>query len=153
MLDYREFRIVHSEIRGGLVDGHEYRDRIVGELGDMANSGGTQGAPGGSFAFTESDIRKVVDNWMGIADSYARSLDKINDATAIDGPGLDYASDSFANTANLSGKALSQHLVTGREYCLDQAQLAQNALDDYLGVEHTNVREIAKTQQAPHPGI
>lgn len=133
------------------MDSQEHRDRIVAELGNMLR--GTQGGAGGSFAFTEPDIRKVADNWIGIADSYASSLDSLNHATMINGPGLDYASGSFADTANLSVESLSQHLVAGREYSLDQAQLASDALADYLGVEHTNVREIAKTQQAPHPGI
>lgn len=77
----------------------------------------------------------------------------VHSATAIDGPGRDYASDSFALKANQSGESLVQHLATGQKYCLDQAQLAHNALDDYLGVEHTNVRQIVNTQQTPHSGI
>jgi len=129
------------------VDGQEYRDRIVGELGDMANSGGTQGAPGGSFAFTESDIRKVVKNWLDIAESYQNSRNKAHLVTVVEGPGLDFASDSFAKAANWSGLSLLLHLEYGKKYSLDQAQLAQNALDDYLGVEHTNVMDLFKARQ------
>lgn len=132
--------------------GQESRDRIVAELGKLGDAS-SQGVAAGGFAFTESDIRKVIANWVGIVESYDSSLAEAAFATQIDGPGLDFASNSFASKANESGTSLVQHLRYGREYSIYQAQLAQNALDDYLGVEHTNVMDFNKTQQGSRPEV
>jgi hypothetical protein len=135
------------------VDSQPYQDSIRAQLSGLAGS--THGTfTTGSFAFTESEIRQIINNWLDIAESYDASIDKAYSATQIDGPGLDFASNSFANAANRSGSSLVEYLAKNQAYCLEQAQLSQNALDDYLGVEHTNVTEIFKTrQQGPRPGI
>lgn len=131
---------------GGALDGQEHRDRIKAELSGMTASDGPQNTSIGSFAFTESDIRQLITNWLDIAKSYDRSITTAIYVTQVTGPGLDFASDSFANKANQSGESLLQHLRHGWEYSIQQAQLAQTALDDYLGVEHTNVMNLYKAQ-------
>lgn len=131
------------------MDGQAYRDRIVSELGNMATSDGTQGASsGGSFAFTESDVRKVIKNWLSIVDSYEKSITNAQYVVQVQGPGLDFASMSFATKANTSGDALVKHLQRGREYSTYQAQLALNALNDYLGVEQMNITEFRRAQHS-----
>ncbi len=137
------------------MNSQQHRDAITGELSGWFNSNTTEGTvTGGSFAFTEDQIRAVVKNYLDLADSYDKS---INDATAVisvEGPGLDFASGSFAEAARRSGHALVDSFGNARDYCLEQAQLAQNALDDYLGVEHTNVTGFDKhDQRGPQAGI
>lgn len=132
-----------------------YRDSINAQLSGVLASNSTQGTfTTGTFAFTEPEIRKIITNWLDLAKSYGDSIVKAQAATSIDGPGLDYASGSFATIANESNTSLAEYLARNQAYCVEQAQLSQNALDDYLGVEHTNVTEILKTdQQGPRPGV
>jgi hypothetical protein len=136
------------------MDSQAYRDSINAQLSGLASNSTHGTFTTGSFSFTEPEIRQIINNWLDLAESYRDSLLKAQAATFIEGPGLDYASQSFAETANQSGQSLVGYLTRNREHCLVQAQLTQNALDDYLGVEHTNVTEILKTdQQGPKPGI
>ncbi len=120
-------------------------------LRDVANSGT---AEGGGFAFDEATLRTLVTSWLELADSYQRSTDNAENMVRIDGPGSDYASWSQAEAANASGRSYATYLQHSRDYCLEQAQQFQNALDDYLGVEHTNVTEINKTgSDGPQAGV
>ena len=137
------------------MDSEPYRDSINAQLSGVLASNSTQGTfTTGTFAFTDPEIRKIINNWLDLAKSYGDSIDKATYAKSIVGPGLDYASGSFATTANRSGESLVNYLTRNRDYCVEQAQLSQNALDDYLGVEHTNVTEIFKTdQRGPRPRI
>lgn len=137
------------------MDSQQHRNAITGELSGWFDSHTTEGSfTTGSFAFTEDQIRAVVKNYIDLADSYDYSIDKARTMTSVEGPGLDFASGSFAEAARRSGGALIDSFGNARDYCLAQAQLAQNALDDYLGVEHTNVTEINKQdQQGPQAGI
>jgi hypothetical protein len=69
-------------------------------------------------------------------------------------PADDFASKFHAGAANRSGESYQSYVVHNRDYCIQQAQLFQNTLDDYLGVEHTNVTGINKTApQGPQPGV
>lgn len=137
------------------MDSEAYRDSINAQLSGIVAGNSAHGAfTTGSFAFTEPEIRKLIANWIELARSYNRSTNNAQAATKIDGPGLDYASESFADTANQSNASLVEYLERNYTYCVEQAQLSQNVLDDYLGVEHTNVTEILKTdQQGPRPRI
>jgi hypothetical protein len=136
------------------MDSQPYRDSINAQLSGLVASNTTQGAfTTGSFAFSESGIRKVIANWLDLADSYDNSLDKVFYINLIEGPGLDFASQSFATTAVRSGLSLVEYLLSNRDYCVQQAQLSQNALNDYLGIEHTNVADFNKDQQGPRPGV
>lgn len=137
------------------MDSQQHRDAITGELSGWFDSHTTEGTlTTGSFNFTEDQIRAVVKNYVDLADSYDKSILRASGMTTVDGPGLDFASDAFATAANQSGVALIDSFKNARDYCLTQAQLAQNALDDYLGVEHTNVIEISnQDQQGPRAGI
>ena len=138
------------------MDSAPYRDSINAQLSGILASNSTQGTfTTGTFAFTEPEIRKIITIWLDLAESYGDSIAKAHAWRHRSmAPGLDYASESFAYTANRSGDSLAEYLQKNRDYCLEQAQLSQNALDDYLGVEHTNVTDILKTdQQGPRPGI
>jgi hypothetical protein len=119
-------------------------------LSDIAH--GSQAA--GSYQFDEATMRKLVTEWLDLADSYESSRRASYFMTAVEGPGLDFASHAYAKAASSSGAAYHQYLAKNRDYCLDQAELFQKALDDYLGVEHTAVTEMDKSgSQGSHPGI
>jgi hypothetical protein len=137
------------------MDSQQHREAIKGDLSGWFDSHTTEGTlTTGSFNFTEDQIRAVVKNYLDLADSYDDSITKAIGMVSIEGPGLDFASGSFAEAANRSGQALVESFGNARDYCLAQAQLAQNALDDYLGVEHTNVTRINKEdRQGPQAGI
>ncbi len=137
------------------MNSQQHRDAITGELSGWFNSNTTEGTvTGGSFAFTEDQIRAVVTNYRTLADSYSDAIDKAHQMTAVDGPGLDFASDSFAIAANQSGEALIASFRNARDYCMEQARRAENALNDYLGVEHTNLTEINKQRShGPQAGV
>ncbi|MFI7672746.1 hypothetical protein [Actinophytocola sp. NPDC049390] len=137
------------------MNGQQHRDAINAELSGWFSSNTTQGTiTGGSFAFTEDQIRAVVKNYHDLADSYDDAITKAGRMTIVEGPGLDFASDAFAIAANRSGQSLIDSFTNARDYCKEQARLAQGALDDYLGVENTNVTEINKqSPQGPQAGI
>jgi hypothetical protein len=155
MLDYRASWIVHVEQGDQAMDNAPYRDSINAQLSGVLASNSTQGTfTTGTFAFTEPEIRKIITNWLDLAESYDDSISKLSFGVRIEAPGLDFASQSFTGKTNRSGDSLLEYLQKNKEYCVAQAQLSQNALDDYLGVEHTNVTSINKTdQQGPKPGI
>jgi hypothetical protein len=137
------------------VSGELNRDAIKAELAGMFTSNTTEGAvTNGTFAFTEPEMRTIIKNWLDLADSYNTSIRDSHSMTMVVGPGRDFASHMFAAAANQSGEAYIRYLTNNRDYCNQQAQLFQDSLDTYLGVEHTNVTEINKPdQQGPHPGV
>ena len=133
------------------MDGPSHRDAINTELAGMFTSNTTQGSlTTGTFAYTEPEMRTIIKNWLDLAKSYRDSLRDSFSMTAVEGPGHDFASKLFAAAANRSGESCVEYLTHNRDYCLQQAQLFQDALDDYLGVEHTNVIEFDKSDE-PHP--
>jgi hypothetical protein len=106
------------------------------------------------FFFTEPQIHTVITNYLDLADSYDDSVTDARAMVMVEGPGRDFASDSFAFAARRSGHALVDSLMDARDYCLTQAQLCQNALDDYLGIEHRNVTRLTEQgQSGPQPGV
>lgn len=155
MLNYRAFQIVIQGFRGDQwMGGQLHRDGINAQLG-MFTTHTTQGeVTGGSFSFTEPDMRTMIKNWLDLARSYDDSLYNAEVMRRIKPPAEDFASKWHADAANRSGESYNRYLEHNRDYCLQQAQLFQDSLDDYLGVEHTNVTEINKTApQAPHSGV
>jgi hypothetical protein len=113
----------------------------------------TQGAiTTGTFEFDEDTMRQLVSEWLSLAEDYEDSLNRTVTMVQIEGPGLDFASESHAEAANASGSAYLAYLRNNRDYCLQQAQLFQNALHDYLGIEHTNVTQIGDAGQPLEPG-
>jgi hypothetical protein len=121
-------------------------------LSEIANSG--QGE-GGSFAYDEATLRSLVSKWLELADHYRGSLDRIN-LGSVEGPGLDFASEALAKSANKSGAAYTMYITKNYWYCVKQAQLMQDTLDDYLGVEHHSVIDFTRTgaeSTGPQPGI
>jgi hypothetical protein len=134
------------------LDGALHRDHIRSELGGFFGQGHAEDTPvTGSFAFDEDDLRKLVTRWLDLAESYQNSMSATHSMTNVSGPGLEFASEGHANAANASGNAYREHLRTSYEYCADQAQKCQNALDDYLGVEHRNVKKMLDA--GPQAGI
>ncbi|MBB4905411.1 hypothetical protein [Actinophytocola algeriensis] len=134
------------------MDSQAYQDSIHSQLSGMFGTGTTEGtATGGSFAYTEADISKIRDNWLDLADSYQTSMYNADRMSKIKSPAEDMASTFHVTAANRSGQSYTNYLKHNRDYCLQQAQLFQNALDDYLGVEHINVAVINNAGGQPGP--
>lgn len=111
----------------------------------------------GGFTFDQPTMEGMIKKWVELVDSYDFSMTSNTPRmTSVEGPGLDYASGAHADAANRSGKAYEEYLKDCREYSLTQAQQFQNALDDYLGMEHRNVLELhhadSGTETAPPSG-
>ncbi|MFL6119884.1 hypothetical protein [Actinophytocola sp.] len=113
-------------------------------LSEIARSGGPTGS--GSFVYDEATLRSLISKWVALADHYDGSMRRIN-LGAVEPPGLDFASEALSKSANTSGTAYLKYLEQNYRYCVEQAQLLQDTLDDYLGVEHQNVTELNKTDQ------
>ena len=111
----------------------------------------------GTYEFDEATMRSLVEEWLALAEDYDRSWSASESIAQVKGPGLDFASQAHADAANASGRAYLDYLQHNRDYCLQQAQLFQNALHDYLGIEHTNVTQIGDAGQplddGPKAGI
>ena len=102
----------------------------------------------GGFTYDEATLEGLVREWMSLADDYANSLRESERLTLVKGPGLDFASTGVANAANLYGRAYLAYLQQNHDYCVEQAQLCQNSLDDYLGIERRNVTELYGASQS-----
>jgi hypothetical protein len=115
-------------------------DRGTGprSLTEIVNNGPSQG---GGFVYDEATLGTLIQRWLDLADHYARSRAQIQLGVA-EPPGLDFASKDHVDAANQSGTAYMTYLGKNFEYCVRQAQLLQNTLDDYLGVEHRNVTDF-----------
>lgn len=140
------------------MDGELHRDHIRSELGGFFDQGHTHGSvTTGTFAYDEDTLRSLVHDWLALADSYDASLYDARGMAVMEGPGTDFASKAQAKAASDSALAYLDYLRNKVEYCTTQAQQFQNALDDYLGIEHRNVTEINKTnaprERAPRAGI
>ena len=137
------------------MDGQLHRERINSELSGFFSQGHTEGTiTNGHFEYDEATLRGLVTDWLDLADNYDESIQNARGMASVKGPGKDFASTAQADAANASGRAYLTYLEHNYDYCTSQAQLFQNALDDYLGVEHRNVTEINKSgQRGPQPGI
>ena len=135
------------------MDSQQHRDSINSELSGFFSQGHAEGTIiNGTFEYDEDDLRALVNRWMDLAENYQASSRRTQSMTSVSGPGLEFASEGQANAANASGNAYREHLRTSLEYCVDQAQKCQDALDDYLGVEHHNVRKVLDAG-GPQSGI
>lgn len=137
------------------MDGQLHKDHIRSELGGFFSQGHAEGSvTTGTFAYDEGALRGLVTDWLDLAKSYDESLTSASDMAAVEGPGKDFASKAHAEVANASGHSYLGYLQHNYDYCANQAQQFQNALDDYLGIEHHNVTEINKSdKRGPQPGI
>lgn len=134
------------------MDGQLHRDHIRSELGGFFSQGHTEGAfTTGTFAYDEDTLRTLVTDWLELFHHYEQSRNAATNMAQVSGPGVDFASEAQANAANESAEAYRTYLQQNVDYCKQQAQLFQNSLDDYLGVEHRNVAEINKS--GPQAGI
>ena len=134
------------------MDGQLHRDHIRSELGGFFSQGHTEGAfTTGSFAYDEDTLRGLVGDWLAISRHYRDSYSASEEMAQVSGPGNDFASKAQANAANGSAGSYLAYVQRNADYCEQQAQLFQNALDDYLGIEHRNVIDINKT--GPQAGI
>jgi hypothetical protein len=101
----------------------------------------------GGFSYDEATLTDLIREWLDLADDYNRSFRDSQRLVAVKGPGLDFASEAVAAAANSYGQAYLTYLRQNVKYCVDQAQLCQNALDDYLGVERRNVKDLYSSGQ------
>jgi hypothetical protein len=99
----------------------------------------------GSFSFDPDELQSLIRKWRELADDYADSRRNADAMMLITPPGDDFASKAHAEVANKSGASYSAYLLNNWLYCRDQADLFQQALDDYLGVEHVNEAEVNKS--------
>jgi hypothetical protein len=106
----------------------------------------------GGFSYDQATLEDLIKEWLSLYDDYDRSYRDTRRLVLVEGPGLDFASDGLAGAANSYGEAYRRYLRQNREYCLTQAQLCQNALDDYLGVERRNVVKIENSDQPVDDG-
>jgi hypothetical protein len=96
----------------------------------------------GSFSFDPDELQSLIRKWEELAQSYDDSSVEAELMCRIKAPGDDFASKGHAAVANTSGNSYLAYLRHNRDYCNDQAQLFQAALNDYLGVEDANTTEI-----------
>ena len=101
----------------------------------------------GGFTYDEATLEGLVREWMSLAEDYNRSFRDSQRLVGVKGPGLDFASAAVAGAANSYGQSYLTYLRQNRAYCADQAQLCQNALDDYRGVERQNVKHVYDSEQ------
>lgn len=135
--------------------GELHRGSITDKLSGFFDSGTTEGTvTGGSFAFTEADLRAIIVNWRHLETSYDDSLTNADRMARVEGPGDEFASAMQAGAANRSAESYRTYLEHNRDYCKTQAELFESALNDYLGVEHTNATDFDKTDTTgPSHGI
>ena len=100
------------------------------------------------FAYDEATLTSLIREWLDLADDYNRSFRDSQRLAAVKGPGLDFASQAVAGAANSYGQAYLDYLRQNSRYCADQAQLCQNALDDYLGIERRSVKKMYDSGQS-----
>jgi hypothetical protein len=128
------------------MDGQLYRDHIHSELGGFFSQGHAEGTfTTGTFAYDEDTLRGLVGDWQAISSHYQGSIAAATNMGRVSGPGTDFASEAQANASNNSAASYHAYLERNARYCDQQAQVFQNALDDYLGIEHRNVTEINKS--------
>jgi hypothetical protein len=134
------------------------RQGMLNKLGEIANSGSSSN---GSFVYDEATLRSLVTKWVELADHYYGSLRRTS-LGAVQPPGKDVASEALAKSANTSGTAYMTYLEQNFNYCIRQAQLLQDTLDNYLGVEHHSVMAMTRagsgqdsqpTDSSPNSGL
>jgi hypothetical protein len=109
-------------------------------------TGGVRGmSEGGHFVYDEATLLSLIDQWVELANHYRGSLERTG-LGAVDAPGLDFASEGVAKSANNSGTGYLRYLEQNHDYCIEQARLLRNTLDDYLGAEHRSVTDLEQTQ-------
>jgi hypothetical protein len=110
----------------------------VARLGEIANSAPSQG---GGFAYDEATMRTLITKWLELAHSYRESMSRGRDEPVV-GPGLDLASERQAAAVTRSLREYGTYVGKNYQYCIGQAQLLQNTLNDYLGIERQNVTDL-----------
>jgi hypothetical protein len=102
------------------------------------------------FAYDEATLTSLVTKWTELADRYLASSQRIS-TDPIAPPGLDFASKGQADASTNATKAYYEYVVKNYWYCVKQAQLLQDTLDDYRGQEHQSVILINKS--GPQAGL
>lgn len=139
MLGYRE-----------CLEGHEGEhmargyDSVRPELTGITSGRTDAAITSGDFAYTPDQLQQIINNWKDLATSYNDSVRDARNMTRVVGPGRDFASHAFAEAANQSGRAYLAYLENNRDYCLQEAQRCQDALDAYLGLEERTIIELNK---------
>jgi hypothetical protein len=110
----------------------------------LSEIGNSTPPEGGGFAYDEPTMRTLITKWLELADRYLDSSRRL-DTGPIEGPGLDFASKAQAEAATNSTKAYYAYLAKNYWYCVEQAQLLQDTLNDYLGIEHRSVIDFSRS--------
>jgi hypothetical protein len=119
-------------------------------LEKMGSPAPVESTSAGGFAYDETTLTSLVTKWTELADRYLASSRRIS-TDPIAPPGLDFASRGQADAATNATKAYYEYVVRNYWYCIEQAQLLQDTLDDYRGQEHQSVILINKS--GPRAGI
>ena len=130
--------------------GQEYQARIEKQLSGMLTGETTGSVTGGQFSFDEAGMKKIISNWKDLADSYNDSIRNAFLMKRVTPPAEDFASVMFTGEANESGQAYLTYLEHNRDYCMEQAQLFQDALDDYLGAEGRTIIALDNAAEGGH---
>lgn len=104
----------------------------------------------GSFAYDEATLQSLITKWTDLADRYLASSQRVS-TEPITPPGLDFASKAQAEASTNATKAYYEYAVKNYWYCVKQAQLLQDTLDDYRGQEQQSVLLINKS--GPQAGL
>lgn len=129
----------------------EVRDtgRLLGSIADRSHHASLAS---GSFAFDEQTLRDLVKDWLALAESYRESARRARHMAMVQAPGLDFASEAQIQAVGRHGGAYLDYVTHNHDYCVRQAQIFQDALHDYLGVEHRNVLDLRDAAEAEGPG-
>jgi hypothetical protein len=106
----------------------------------------------GSFSYTPDQMRDIIKGFLDLAESYRKSLANAEVIARVEAPGLEYASESHAASTRAMGEDYRRSIEDSRQYCLAQAQKFQDTLDDYLGLEHSNVEQVNQAPRDVQPG-
>ena len=104
----------------------------------------------GGFAYDEATLTSLVTKWTELADRYLASSRRVSPGP-IAPSDLDFASKAQADASTNATKAYYEYVVRNYWYCVKQAQLLQDTLNDYRGQEHESVIEF--TRSGPQAGI
>jgi len=89
------------------------------------------GPNGGGWEFDEATLTRIMQRWFQIADICINAMDDSKPMREIQAPGLEMASEYYAEKANKSGFAYLDTVVQMRDYALGQAEACKKALGIY----------------------
>lgn len=132
-------------------------DSIQASLAPMTDAPAPVGPVGnygisGQFTFVPDEVRAIVKDWIELAREYDHSIRNADQLVVIvEPPGKDQASEFYVQRTGTAVTMYAESLIQKQEYCYNQAQKFQDALNDYLGVERQSVRNITSSGEPLPP--